>query len=90
MTAVTLSAGAMFDHIDQIILGGYTVATWLGERLSNEVAARTRRTNKRISDRFGDLADEQIERALAWVERQAPTGKALDELEALAEGLAEH
>ncbi len=89
LTAATLSVSAVFGHVDQIILGGYTLATWLGERLSNEVAARTRRTNKRISDRFGDLADEQISRALAWIETQAPTDATLDELEALAESLVD-
>ena len=89
LTAATLSVGAMFGHLDQIILGGYTLATWLGERLSNEVAARTRRTNKRISDRFGDLADEQIERALSWLDARAPTDAALDELDGIAEGLAD-
>ena len=68
----TLSSGAFFGHLDQIVLGGYTAATWLTERLSNEVAARTRRTNRRITERFTALVEQQLDRAAAWAESQAP------------------
>src|SRR5688572_25303598 len=45
LTIVLVTHGAFFGHIDLLVLGGYGLATWLTERLSNEVAARTRATN---------------------------------------------
>ena len=53
------------------MLGGYSLATWLTERLSNEVAARTRLTNQRIAERFAKLAHEQIEKSCAWLASRA-------------------
>ena len=38
LTIVVATHHAFFGHIDLMILGGYTLATWLTERLSNEVA----------------------------------------------------
>lgn len=74
---------------DLLVLGGYSLATWLSERLSNEVSSHTRSTNARIADRFTRLAHEQIERFRAWVERQAPPQKTLDHLDRAANELAE-
>ena len=71
----------LFGQIDLVVLGGWGLATWLSERLSNEVAAQTRRTNQKISDRFARLAHEQIERMCRWLDEQAPTPKMLDQLE---------
>jgi hypothetical protein len=71
----------LFGQIDLVVLGGWGLATWLSERLSNEVAAQTRRTNQKISDRFARLAHDQIERMCRWLDEQAPTSKALDQLE---------
>jgi hypothetical protein len=34
--------------MDLLVLGGYSLATWLTEKLSNEVSGRTRSTNQRI------------------------------------------
>jgi hypothetical protein len=52
LTIVVATHHAFFGHVDLIILGGYSLATWLTERLSNEVAARTRQANRSINDRF--------------------------------------
>jgi len=68
------------------VLGGWSIATWLTERLSNEVASHTRATNQKITDRFARLTHEQIERLCRWLDEQAPTPKSLDHLDrALAE-----
>lgn len=72
---------AMIGHLDLIVLGGYSAVTWLTERLSNEVASRTRATNRAISDRYGKLASAQVESVIAWLERQAPSRTTLDQLE---------
>jgi len=89
LTIVLVTHGAIFGHIDLLVLGGYSLATWLTERLSNEVAARTRATNGKIADRFTRLAHEQIERTITWLDRQAPPTKVLDQLERLAHEASE-
>src|SRR6185312_13197018 len=71
----------LFGGLDLAVLGGWSVATWLSERLSNEVAARTRQTNQQITDRFTRLAHDQIERLCRWLNDQAPSAQALDQLE---------
>ena len=80
---------AFFGPVDLIVLGGYSLATWLTERLSNEVASRTRATNSKIAERFTRLAHDQIERTVAWLDRQAPTTKVLDQLERLSHEASE-
>lgn len=87
LTVVVATHHAFFGHIDLMILGGYSLATWLTERLSNEVASRTRQANRSINDRFERLAHEQIERAVAWLETRAPTAAALEKLRRSAEAL---
>ena len=79
---------AMFGT-DLVVLGGYTLATWLTERLSNEVAARTRAANERIADRFTRLAHEQIQKMCAWIEQQAVPTKTLEQLDRAANDLAD-
>ena len=70
-----------------MILGGYTLATWLTERLSNEVAQQARLTNRRIADRFAELAHEQLERVAAWLDERTPSPEVLSKLEELTEQL---
>jgi hypothetical protein len=89
LTVILLTIGHGIGHADLLVLGGYTFATWLTERISNEVAARTRATNSRIAERFTALAHDQIERVCAWLDRQAPSGKALHKLEELSNEAAE-
>jgi len=73
---------------DLLVLGGYTVATWLTERLSNEVAAKTRAANVRIAERFTRLAHEQIQKICAWINQQAIATRTLDQLDTAAADLA--
>lgn len=89
LTIVLVTHGAIFGHIDLLVIGGYSLATWLTERLSNEVASRTRATNMKIAERFTRLAHEQIERIAAWLDRQAPSTKTLDQLERIGHEASE-
>src|SRR5207244_716767 len=88
LTIIVATHHAFFGHIDLLILGGYSLATWLTERLSNEVARRTRVANRRIASRFARLAHEQIQLACAWVNARAPSHAVLEKLEKLGEALA--
>ena len=67
----------------------YGLATWLTEKLSNEVTARTRETNARIAARFARLAHDQIERICAWLDQRSPPTRALDQLDRIAQDAAE-
>lgn len=88
LLAIGLIASHAVFGTDLLVLGGYTLATWLSERLSNEVAGHTRATNARITDRFSRLAHEQIARTCAWLDRQAAAPRKLEELERAATDLA--
>lgn len=74
----------LFGGLDLAVIGGWSVATWLTERLSNEVASHTRQTNQKITDRFARLAHDQIERVCRWLNEQVPSSKSLDQLERVA------
>jgi hypothetical protein len=87
LTIVVATHHAFFGHIDLLILGGYSLATWLTERLSNEVASRTRQTNRNIAERFERLAHEQIAAACKWLEGRAPSSAALEKLRQTAQAL---
>lgn len=89
LTIVVATHHAFFGHIDLILLGGYGLAAWLTERMSNEVASRTRQTNRTIQSRFERLTHEQIERTCAWLNAQAPTSDELDRLEKQMERMGE-
>ena len=88
LTLIVAAHGAMFGHIDLLIIGGFSLAVWLGEKLSNEVTVRTRRANDRIGERFERLAGEQVERVCAWLDGQAPASSELDRLDELADRIA--
>jgi hypothetical protein len=89
LTLALVMHGAIFGHLDLMVLGGYSVATWLSERISNEVAGRTRATNRRIAERFEQLAHEQIGRVSEWLNRQAPETRDLNRLDALVQEFME-
>jgi hypothetical protein len=89
LAVVVAAHHAVFGPIDLMVIGGFTLATWLSERLSNEVAARTRLTNRTISQRFEELAHRQINQMIAWLERQVPAHAQIDQLQRLTEELAE-
>lgn len=81
LAIVVATHHAFFGPIDLIILGGYSIAAWMTERLSNEVTGRTRVTNRAIADRFTALAHEQVSQVCAWLDSRAPDAKSLDALE---------
>ena len=89
LTIVVATHHAFFGPIDLLVLGSYSLATWLGEKLSNEVTGRTRETNRRIGERFARLAREQIDLTIAWLDAQAPPSRELDRLDALTNELSE-
>jgi len=70
-----------------MILGGYSIAAWLTERLSNEVASRTRQANRNIAARFETLARDQIRRSIAWIESKAPRIAEIEAIEKVADNL---
>lgn len=78
-----------FGHLDLLVLGGYSIATWISERLSNEVVARTRQTNQRIATRFTALAHDQLARIGQWLTARTPPTKWLDQLATEAAALGE-
>jgi hypothetical protein len=80
---------ALFGGLDLAVLGGWSLATWLTEKISNEVTNRTRATNKKIAVRFTALAHQQIQRICEWLERQTPRQEVLDDIEAQANALSE-
>jgi hypothetical protein len=89
LTIALIVHHALFWHIDLPVLGGYTLVTWLTERISNEVSHRTKSTNRKMGDRFERLAHDQIGRICAWMDRQAPSAKELEKLEQMANEIAE-
>jgi hypothetical protein len=88
LTIILVTHHAFFGHVDLVVLGGYGLATWLSERLSNEVTSRTRATNTRIAQRFTSVAHVQIDRIAEWIDRQALSHKTLDQLERAAEEIS--
>jgi hypothetical protein len=89
LAIIVATHGAVFGHVDLMIMGSYGLITWLGEKVTNEVAARTRHTNRRIAERFTELAQGQIDRVCQWLETQAPQERELARVERLADELSE-
>jgi hypothetical protein len=88
LAATCAATNTLFGPVDQVVIGGYLLTTWLSERMSNEVAAKTRETNRRIAQRFNDLCERQVEHAQAWLDGLAPLPEQLDALESATERLA--
>lgn len=88
LAAVVAASGALFGPIDLLVIGGYSLATWLGERLSNEVTARVRATNRTLYRRFEELMQEQVRLQIDWLEMRVPVEDSLhsaaEEIERLA------
>jgi hypothetical protein len=89
LALVVAAHHAIFGPVDLMVVGGFSLATWLMERLNNEVAARTRLTNRRIEEQFGKLAHQQIEAMCTWIGNCAPGVKELDALEVAADRIGE-
>lgn len=89
LAIVVATHHVFFGHIDLMILGGYSLAAWITERISNEVSSRTRQTNRRIAERFGELAQLQIDKYLAWIENQTVPARDITALSRTMESLNE-
>jgi hypothetical protein len=89
LAVIVATHHAFFGPIDLLILGSFSLATWVGEKLSNEVTARSRAANARIAQRFTRLAEEQVERICKWLDSQVPSSSQLMKLERQADALAE-
>lgn len=64
--------------LDLIVIGGFSMAAWIGEKLNDEVAKRTRLTNANIDRRFAELVRQQSNQAVSWLNGQIPATNALD------------
>jgi hypothetical protein len=89
LAVIVAAHHAFFGPVDLLILGSYSLAVWLGEKLSNEVTRRTRQANRQIANRFAKLAQEQIEKVCVWLEKQAPRAAEIHALQRLADSVAE-
>jgi hypothetical protein len=89
LAIVVATHHAFFGPIDLLVIGGFSLATWLTEKISNEVAARVRLTNQRIAARFEQLAHEQVARAIQLIDEKAPKSKEIDQLQRQADELSE-
>lgn len=88
LAAACATTHVFLGPVDQVVIGGYLLTTWLTEKLSNEVTSRTRQSNRRIAQRFNELCERQVEHVQAWLDTQAPLPEQLDALEAAMEELA--
>jgi hypothetical protein len=89
LALIVVTHGAFLGPIDLLIIGGFSAATWLTEKLSNEVTARARQTNRNIQRRFERLGAAQVERMRQWLERHAPRPEEVAKLERAIGGIAE-
>jgi hypothetical protein len=89
LALVVATHGAFFGPIDLLIIGGFSVATWLTEKLSNEVTARVRKTNRNIQRRFERLGQDQVEKTRLWLDRRSPRADELSKLEQAIGRIAE-
>jgi hypothetical protein len=89
LAIVVAAHHAIFGPVDLMVLGGYGLAAWIAERLSNEVAARTRQANRAIDARFERLAHEQLRKTIAWIESRTPSAEQIRAVEAAAQRFEE-
>src|SRR3954447_11917460 len=88
LAVIVATHHAFFGHIDLLILGSFSLATWISEKLSNQVAARARTANNAISARFSELAHRQIEQTCAWLQQQAPSAKQIRNLTEITDDIS--
>ncbi len=81
MTGYLAMSGALFGHLDLILLSSYGTVVTLFEKISDEVASRTRSANRAIADRYEKLVRQQIEQTIGWLDRRAPSRAQLAALE---------
>jgi hypothetical protein len=89
LLAVAVAAhGAFFGPIDLLIIGGFSLVTWLGEKFSNETAARARQANRTMRERFELLAGQQVRQVHDWLGTQVAPRHRIDEVTGLIEAIA--
>jgi hypothetical protein len=90
---LVIAASAVTTHAlfgtDILVFGGYSLVTWLTEKVSNEVAGRAHLTNQRIAERFARLAHAQIQKSSQWIDSRVGTAPSLDRLEKLADAVSQ-
>lgn len=89
LTIACVVKGAALGPVDLVVLGAYSFATWLLERLSSEVRAKVHETNVRIGQRFAALVEKQTEQARRWLDAAAPSGARVAEIRRRVERLLE-
>ena len=89
LVSASLATSFVTMGAEQVVIGGYLLTTWLGERLSDEVAAKTRAANAAIQRDFAALCDRQVRVASEHADRLAPPARQLDELDRAVEAAAE-
>ncbi|MGA3068267.1 MAG: hypothetical protein ABSF29_15590 [Tepidisphaeraceae bacterium] len=89
LAIIVVAHHAIFGPVDLMVLGGYSFAAWIVERLSNEVSARTRQANRAIDQRFERLAHDQIKKTIAWIESRTPSADQIRAVESAAQYLQE-
>jgi hypothetical protein len=89
LAIIVVAHHAIFGPTDIMVLGGYGLAAWILERLSNEVASRTRQANRAIDQRFERLAHEQIRKTVAWIETRTPSAEQIRAVETAAQRFEE-
>jgi len=87
LALVVATHGAIFGPVDLMVMGGWSLGTWMTEKISNEVSQRARATNRRIGERFTELAHRQIDQISTWLDTQAPSTREIRELEEIGEKL---
>lgn len=88
LAATCATTNALLGPVDLAVLSGYSLVVWLGERMSNEVAAKTRETNRRIAERFSELCERQVARVVQRLEQMAPSRELVERLGDAAARLA--
>lgn len=78
LVLVCASSKALFGPVDLLVIGGFSLAAWLGEKLSNEVTARAREANYWICKRYSDLVRNQVEDIVRWLGTRVPSQKDLE------------
>jgi hypothetical protein len=89
LAIIVVAHHAIFGPTDLMVLGGYGLAAWIVERLSNEVAARTRQANRAIDARFERLAHDQLRKTIAWIEARTPSAEQVRTVEVAAQRFEE-
>jgi hypothetical protein len=81
LVIVCAGSKAFLGALDLLVIGGFSLATWLGEKLSNEVTARVRATNRRICQEYLELVNRQADCFKDWLSSRTPSPHEIARLE---------